>query len=273
MVLNDLPPRLRLQFALTRRLTRLLARLGLRESVIAARLAVRRLRRRLFERLGSARYSRPALHQMDRKLDRIIDRDSGFFVEAGGFDGYTQSNTYYLERFRSWRGILVEPMPELAAQARMNRPEATVVQCALVAADHVETSIEMEFGDLMSTVRGSHEEDWTAPGLALGWRDHRVEHVPARPLSSLLDEVGSPEIDLLSLDVEGYEAEVLSGLDLSRHAPKWILIEMHELEAGRRSLAPILGARYTEYGQLSPLDVLFRRRELSAEDDATGAVL
>jgi hypothetical protein len=31
---------------------------------------------------------------MDRKPNDIVNRDGGFFVEAGGNDGYTQSNTY-----------------------------------------------------------------------------------------------------------------------------------------------------------------------------------
>jgi FkbM family methyltransferase len=259
----DLPLRLRIQFALTRRCTALLRRVGAREAVIAVRFSARRSSRRLFERLGSARYSRPALHELDSKLDRIINRENGFFVEAGGFDGYTQSNTYYLERFRGWRGILVEPMPELAAEARRNRPHATVFQCALVPSDHAETSIVMEFGDLMSTVSGTHEADWTAPGLVLGWRDHRVERVPARPLSDVLEEAGSPDVDLLSLDVEGYETSVLSGLDLARHAPAWILVEMHDLTVGRQAMATVLGQRYVEWAQLSPLDVLYRRRDLN----------
>jgi len=270
-MLQDLPFRVRIQFTLMRCVTAVLSVLGLRETVIAWRMGAQRGRRRLFERLGSARHSRPALHQMDRALDALIGRDGGFFVEAGGFDGYTQSNTYYLQRFRGWRGILVEPMPELAAQARRNRKGAKVFQCALVRADHPGDSIEMEFGDLMSTVSGIHDGDWTAPGLLLGWRDRRTELVPARALSDLLDEVGSPAVDLLSLDVEGYEAEALGGLDFSRHAPAWILVEMHDLAAGRAAVAPILGDRYVEHGQLSLLDVLYRRTDVSPARAGAGS--
>ena len=187
-----LPLRLRARFTVTRCGTRVLRALGLREPVIRWRGAVLRARRNLFERLGSARYSRPALHEMDRKLDEIIDRDGGFFVEAGGADGFTQSNTYYLERFR-------------------------------------------------------------------GWRDHRRGRVPARALSDLLDEENPARLDLLSLDVEGFEEQVLRGLDLFRHAPDWILIEMHDLPAGRRQIGGLLGDRYVEHALLSPLDVLYRR--------------
>ena len=115
---SGLPLRLRVQFTLTRFLTDILGALGLRERVIRGRYALSRSLRGGFERSGSWRLSHPALHEMDRKLDAVIGRDSGFFVEAGGHDGYTQSNTYYLERARGWRGVLVEPMPEMAAEAR-----------------------------------------------------------------------------------------------------------------------------------------------------------
>jgi FkbM family methyltransferase len=258
---EGLPRRLRLQFTLTRLLTRWLRRAGARDRVLRMRWTVGRAKRRFFEAFGSARYAWPALHEMDRKLDAIIDIDGGFFVEAGGHDGYTQSNTYYLERFRKWRGILVEPMPEMAAQARRNRPNTEVFQCALVSADHTGDDVEMEFGDLLTTVQGVHDDDrrYVEGGLVLGWRDHRRERVPARSLSDVLDISGSRKVDLLSLDVEGYEDQVLRGLDLSRHAPAWILVEMHDLDAGRAKIGAVLGDRYVEHEVLSPLDILYRR--------------
>lgn len=264
---SGLPTRLRIQFTITRRVTRVLQVLGLRESAIRLRYALARSARHALERAGSSRLSRPALHAMDRKLDAIVDRDGGFFVEAGGHDGYTQSNTYYLERFRGWRGMLVEPMAEMAAEARRNRPNSEVFQCALVPLDHADGQVEMEFGDLFSTVRsvrGEQASEWVHNGLVLGWRDHRSEHVPARALSDLLDELGVSEVDLLSLDVEGYEPQALAGLDLSRHAPAWILVEMHDLREGRKAIGEVLGSRYVEHELLSPLDVLYRRVPLEA---------
>lgn len=50
--------------------------------------------------------------------------------------------------------------------------------------------------------------------------------VPARTLTSVLDEVeGLDEIHLFSLDVEGYELEVLKGLNLDKYRPNYILVE------------------------------------------------
>lgn len=264
-MLENPPLRLRIQLMATRIRTAALKCLGLREPTIRAREALARARRHAAERRGSSRYSYPALHEMDRKLDAIIDRDGGFFIEAGCHDGYTQSNTYYLERFRKWRGILVEPMPEMAAEAHRNRPHSHLFQCALVPLGHPEQEVEMEFGDLFSTMHGEHGRgsSWVKHGLVLGWRDHRVERVAARSLSELLDEVGISEIDLLSLDVEGYEPQALRGLDLERHAPAWILVEMHELEAGRAAIGEVLGDSYVEHELLSPMDVLYRRANLN----------
>ena len=236
---------------------------GQRERVLRWRLDRARAGRRALGRDDPRSF--PALHGMDRKLDALLDRDGGFFVEAGGNDGYTQSNTYWLERFRGWRGILVEPMPELFELCRAERPDATVVRAALVAADYEGDTVRMRFGDLMSSVVGAHEDRWrTDMGTVTGWRDAYEVDTPARTLSVVLDEAGAPEVDLLSLDVEGFEPSVLAGLDLERHAPRWILVEVHEGLAGRGPIEAVLGARYALHGELSPLDLLYRRADVTA---------
>jgi FkbM family methyltransferase len=215
------------------------------------------------EARGEERLSRPALHELDAKLNAVIDRDGGFFVEAGAHDGFTQSNTYWLERFRGWHGLLVEPMPELAAEARLSRPSATVVQCALVSAEEPGQQLRMRFGDLMSMADGARESHWPELGTVLGWRDPYELDVDARTLSSLLDEISAPEVDLLSLDVEGFEAPALRGLDLDRHAPRYVLVEIHYRDRDRPPVDAVLAERYVEHGWLSPVDLLYVRRDLA----------
>jgi FkbM family methyltransferase len=255
-----------------RRVTAILRFFGLRESVIRTRKRLSRARRRNAETRGSDRLSRPALHDMERKLDAAIDRDGGFFVEAGAADGFTQSNTYWLERFRGWRGILIEPIPTLVAECRLERPEATIVQAALVAADYDGETVRMGFGDLMSSVHGirgdtAAEREWLQAGLVLGWRDHYETDVPARTLSSILDEYSILEVDLLSLDVEGFEPQALRGLDLSRHAPRWIVVEALKINQGRSAaVEAVLGDRYVLEAQISPLDLLYRRHDVATRD-------
>jgi len=39
----------------------------------------------------------------------LDERTSGFFVEAGAWDGVYLSNSLFFERVRNWTGILIEP--------------------------------------------------------------------------------------------------------------------------------------------------------------------
>jgi len=225
----------------------------------------RRARRRAAEAQGREDLSRPALYDMEAKLLRHLeDQRGGFFVEAGANDGFEQSNTYYLERFRGWTGLLVEPVPHLHAEAVTERPGATVLQRALVAPDDDGTSIEMRYGGLMTVVAGSKgsteaDAEYVAQAFALGLEDEMTFTVQGRTLSALLDEVGAAEIDLLSLDLEGYEPAALRGLDLDRHVPRFVLVEVRDMPAGLEPIAAVLGDRYAFVEALSPYDALYRR--------------
>ena len=225
-----------------------------------------RWRRRAHEFVGSARYSRPALDQLDLKLERHLDFDGGFFVEAGAHDGYAQSNTYYLERFRGWSGVLVEGIPALAALCRRNRPRSTVVQAALVAQAQPGDTVRMHFGGLMSAVAGAlGSAEATAAHVRQGVAVQELPGtyeiaVPARTLSDVLDEAApGREVDLLSLDVEGLEAAVLRGLDLRRHAPRFICVEARDRAEIEALLAPRYRLREVLVDHGARCDLLFAR--------------
>ena len=225
------------------------------------------MRRTACEALGNARYSRPALHQIDRKLERHLDFDGGFFVEAGANDGYLLSNTYYFEKMRGWSGVLVEPVPALAAECRRNRA-ARVFEAALVAVAEPGDTVELHFAGLMSTVAGALGNemvtaDHVAKGLAVqGLTGSYRLRVPARTLTGILDEARvAREIDLLSLDIEGGEPAALRGLDFKRHAPRFICVEAR----ARAEIDALLAPRYHVAEVLAEAeayqDVLYQRRQ------------
>lgn len=191
-----------------------------------------RARRRLFELLGSSRYSKPALDNLDTNLAEYLDYRNGFFIEAGANDGYRQSNTYYFEKTRNWEGILIEPVPELYERCQKNR-SSKVYNCALVGDGYERETIELEYADLMTVTKGSFEDSTTEEehirkGEDIQDIDSCEIKVPARTLTSILDEVRPEKVDLFSLDVEGYEVEALKGLDFTRYRPKFILVEMNK---------------------------------------------
>jgi FkbM family methyltransferase len=203
------------------------------------------------------------LDQLDLKLAKYIRNRNGYFVETGGNDGIAQSNTLYFERYLGWRGLLIEPIPHLSEQCRRNRPRSHVEQKALVPFGYAQDTVGMTYCNLMSLVdgaRGSAAADTAhlERGRKYLATEDRVEQlsVPATTLTDVLERVGAHHIDLLSLDVEGYEPQVLDGLDFDRFRPDWILVEANDRDA----IATRLGARYDLVDVLSHHDVLYRAK-------------
>lgn len=202
-----------------------------------------------------------ALNQLDLKLQPYIDFDAGFFVEAGANDGISQSNTLFFERYRNWSGILIEPIPELAEKCRFNRPKCVVENCALVPFDYADKLVEMRYCNLMSLIKGSmrseeEEESHIVRGCAIQAVDTYDLRVPARTLTSVLDQYKVEGIDFFSLDVEGFELGVLKGIDFDRHRPSLMLIEARYRDEIDSFLAPV----YEAIAELSRHDVLYRAR-------------
>jgi FkbM family methyltransferase len=143
-------------------------------------------------------------------------KTTGFFVEVGANHPTLCSNTYLLEE-RGWAGMLVEPLPANCAVLRKNRPRSHLVQAAL----------------------GAPEQQGSAPFYVVAGRDslsglgrHAQEayseiQVEVRTLDDVLEQASPPPLDLVSIDVEGFELQVLQGFSLERYRPRVLLLEDH----------------------------------------------
>lgn len=233
------------------------------------RFWLQRARRHLYESRCNPRFTpRPSLNDLDARLEDFLDFPRGFFIEAGANDGYSQSNTYFLEFGRGWRGVLVEGIPELYRRCATTRKRAQVFHCALVAPDYPEESITMHYANLMSVTAGAMDptalEQQITTGLAIqGLSGTYSVSVPARTLESILDEVSPPTIDFFSLDVEGYELNVLRGLNLEKYRPRYVLVEARD-EISLANLNWFLGTyRYRQISALSVHDYLYADNDCS----------
>ena len=168
--------------------------------------------RKALEIVGIRAMSDPSYSGTFERVRKFLPK-SGTFVEAGAVDGFFESNTYCLERFEGWNGLLVEPSEELFDRLKFNRPRSVHYNCALVAQINDGKPVTLIGSHAMAKVEMSTGGE-SSSSVIIG-----------RSLSSILDEVGLREIDFLSLDVEGFENEVLKGIDFKRHAPKVILVE------------------------------------------------
>lgn len=146
---------------------------------------------------------------------------NGTFVELGALDGATYSNTKRLEDEFGWTGVLIEPHPIAFQLLRVNRRNCALYNCAVGCVDSVSLCINPRT-PAVSSVQGASGESFYKE-----WHPSSTTVVvPCRRLSDILQEAGRTTVDFLSLDVEGYELEVLESIDWSVIRIEVILIEM-----------------------------------------------
>ena len=155
---------------------------------------------------------------LQNKLNEIFNKKSGFFIELGANDGLFQSNTAFFEKKMEWSGILIEPSLKGYEKCKKNRPKSVCLNCACVSNDYKDDYIYGDFEDNspMGSINGNRLD-----------RKNLVK-VKAITLEKILDEHCHTNIDFLSLDTEGYELEILKGLNLDKYRPKFILIEIYK---------------------------------------------
>ena len=178
--------------------------------------------------------SKFALNNLDEKLNLFLPVEANFFIEIGGNDGISQSNTKRLELFEGWTGVLVEPFPGNFERMALTRAMSTrLFNAACVPFDYTSSHVELTYSDLMTVsdslptdISDSKEhalsgENWLKNDISV----HQFL-APARTLQSILEEAGAPKrIGFFSLDVEGAELAVLRGVDHDSFRFDWLLVE------------------------------------------------
>jgi len=165
-------------------------------------------------------------------FQEFLSKANGFYVDIGANDGRAASNTYHLEKFQNWSGILVEPVLHLHFRSREIRDlnRNIFFNCACVSTMYAEKTVELLYSGMMtiSTESTFKPCDWAESGSEFLGGGEVVTQIycQARTLESVLIEASAPtRIELLSIDVEGAELSVLEGVNFANWIFEYILIE------------------------------------------------
>ncbi len=127
-------------------------------------------------------------------------RNSGFFLDIGANDPVKINNTYLLEK-HGWKGLAFEPITALAERWKTTR----TTECVNIA-----------IGDSEREVSFAESEDSVYSSVGDTSKGKPVVKVPQMRLTTFLQERGISKVDVAFIDVEGYEMNVLAGIDFEK---------------------------------------------------------
>lgn len=124
----------------------------------------------------------------------------GFFVEIGANDGFTLSNTVYLEEQFGWNGLLVEANPQYLDSLN-NRKSQSIIAAVVEQEGYYEFCSAGLYGGVAKFLDKTHEKMTQNASSITVW---------GTTLERILEQNGAPKIiNFISIDVEGAEVPIV----------------------------------------------------------------
>lgn len=168
-------------------------------------------------------------------------KNDGYLVEIGvghtilGIDKESPKNIANFERCSSntadlldigWSGIYVDPVKEYCEEAEISHKQnLDRLKILNFGASNEEGEFELFLGDsFVPNQYGTMGYEWIG------------RKIKVYKTSDILLENNAPkEIDIMSIDVEGFEEKVINGIDFTLHKPKILVIEINDIGIDRVS--------------------------------------
>ncbi len=157
----------------------------------------------------------------DVMLYRVFrDQPTGFYIDVGAADPVHHSVTKWFYDL-GWSGINIEPRQAFFDALRRERTRDNNLNCGAGAEAGEAVFYELShthqwssFDDAVRVAAAKNDETIVEHTMRICTLNEIIErHAPGRP------------IDFLKIDVEGWEQQVLRGLDLTRHRPMILIVE------------------------------------------------
>ena len=159
----------------------------------------------------------------DIQLYKLLKATSpGVYVDIGCWHPLKSSNTYYFY-LRNWKGICIDPNPELKQLFQKFRKRDRFINCGI--SEHEETLDYYLLEERFSSMNSMDLQFL---------RDQKVDdkikstvQIPCHRLDQILDDlmVKTDRLDFFDIDVEGFDLKILRSNNWEKYRPKLIMIE------------------------------------------------
>ena len=185
---------------------------------------------RVLDPLGKLSYAQEG---EDLLLDRVLEKQPiGFYVDVGAHHPKRFSNTFLFYK-KGWKGINVEPNPEVVKDFLALRPRDINLCIGIASAPG--TLTYCEFND--SALNTFDEQLATQREQIKDYRIVRTRNIQVQRLDFVLSAhlPKSTKIDFLTIDVEGFDLNVLKSNDWTRFRPRFVMVEALEASLSSES--------------------------------------
>lgn len=145
----------------------------------------------------------------------FCNEKKGFYIDVGANNPFIQSNTYYFYR-NGWNGINIDALPESMKAFRRYRKRDINIECAI---NDTEDTLDYYLfsPSFYNTLSNENIDEIKKIADFIG-----VKKVKTYKLSDILDKYKISSIEFMSVDVEGFDLNVLKSNNWNKYRPKII---------------------------------------------------
>jgi len=166
-------------------------------------------------------YSQTGEDKILKHLFNCYNKSKISYLDIGTNHPIMNNNTYLFYRMKG-SGVCVEPNPALAHLIRKFRSRD---KCLSVGVGEFDEQSRDFYNMSDHTLSTFSKEDAAALDAEGKYKIVEVKKIPVRNINSIISENFSAPIDLVSIDVEGWNENIVASFDFSRHRPFCFCIE------------------------------------------------
>jgi FkbM family methyltransferase len=160
----------------------------------------------------------------------LKDKNKGYFVDIGAFDGEIDSNSLFFENL-GWEGICIEPNPEVFKKLQKIR-KCKCLPYAISNKNEITQFFQIKEGGpaVLSGLVNEFSQQAIArinENLDETTQEFDYIDVECKTFDSIVDVYN---IDFLSLDTEGNELKILQSIDFSKYNIDVITVENNDYD-------------------------------------------
>ncbi len=160
----------------------------------------------------------------DRVLNRFFENQKdGFYIEVGAHHPFRFSNTALFYE-KGWKGLTIDPNPDVAKLFQQFRSRDRHLQMGVGKQNE-----PLKFYQFEESALNTFSEEVYSKRIKEGFKLARTLEIPVMSLKNIFEknhEFLPKTIHFMSVDVEGFDEEVLASNDWQKYRPQIVVVEI-----------------------------------------------